>query len=93
MILHSLSITGAGAAVPLSSIVLTAKLVKIQIPSGNSADVLIGGAEVSSSVGYPIVKGTSLTLEPIAELQEFYDLSQIKVYVANNDLVKVIYGG
>jgi len=55
--------------------------------------VLIGGAEVSSTVGTPIPIGWSgQILPPIAELTDSYNLSQVNAYGANGDVLYILYG-
>lgn len=105
MILHSLKITGAGAVVPLSSgspaiagyvspKPLQCKHLQLTTPPTNSASVLVGGSEVTSSVGYPITVGwAGQFLPPVAEVTDWYELSNIFVYVANGDVLYVLYGG
>lgn len=105
MILHSGSITGAGAVVRLSTLIpqlsgqvaggqLWGKFVQLATPPTNSGDVLIGGSEVSSTVGFHIPKGWAGQMLPtVADPSDFYDLSNIFVYIANNDVLYVLYGG
>lgn len=100
----SILITGASAVVALSSGApqpsgytagnsLRGKWVQILAPTGNGANVLIGGPEVTASVGFPLVPGQFQFLPPISELNEFYDLSKIKAYVPSGNTLEVLYGG
>jgi len=105
MIARSLKITGAGAVVALSSgspalsgftagHQLRAKWVQITTPPTNSAQILVGGAEVTSTVGYPIPVGWSGQFLPmVSDDAEWYDLSEHNVYAANGDVVHILYGG
>lgn len=93
MILHSLTLTGTGAVVPLSATKLLAKFVQV-VTGANSANVLIGGNEVTSSVGFTIPANfAGQMLPPIAELSEYYDLSAINAYIASGDVLYLLYGG
>ena len=90
----SLKITGTAAAVALSATELKAKWVQITTPSGNAAQIRIGDSTTALNVGYPIPVGwAGMFLPPIAEEFAFYDLSQLYVYAATNDVVNVLYGG
>lgn len=90
----SLIITGTASAVPLSATELRAKWVQITTPSGNSAQIRIGDSTTKVNVGYPIPVGwAGMFLPPIAERFSFYDLSQLYVYAATNDVVNVLFGG
>lgn len=69
---------------------------------GNAANVNIGGAEVISptvspataGTGFPIPPGISgQMLPPVAEHQNFYDLSNIFAGIAVGDTLYVLYGG
>lgn len=103
MILHSLKLTGSATVVTLASLVPGyvpgnagpgGKWVQVSTPPTNSASVLIGGAEVSSTVGFPIPVGwAGQLLPPIAEEMEYYDLTKTYVYAANDDVLNVLYGG
>lgn len=96
MILHTLAdITGDGAAHALSATSpFYAKWVQIVTPNSNSASIRIGGVNTSSSRGLPIPSGwAGMLLPPVAEISEFYDLSQIYYYAAANDKLYVLYGG
>ena len=56
--------------------------------------MLIGGAEVTSTVGYPIPVGwAGQFLPPTVDLYSFYDLESINIYIALNDIVYVLKGG
>jgi hypothetical protein len=104
MFTHSLKITGASAVVSLASgspalagqtatTPISAKWVQVTTPPANTGNVLVGGSEVSSSVGLPIPPGWAGDfLPPLAEFAAFYDLSQINAYVASGDVLTVIYG-
>ena len=90
----ALKITGAGATVPLSATALMARWVQITTPSGNSAQIRIGDSSVTVNLGYPIPVGwAGMFFPPINEEYAFYDLSQIYVYAASNDVVHVLFGG
>ena len=100
----SIKITGASAVVALSSgaptptgftagVPLRAKWVQILAPSSNGNNVLIGGAEVTSSVGFALVPGQFQFCPPVSELGELYDLSKMMAYVHSGDVLEVLYGG
>lgn len=102
MVLVSAKITGTGAAVALSTALpqpsgytagkrLRAKYLQILAPSGNASSVLVGGTEVSSTVGFPLVAGASQFLAPVSQGNEFIDLNLVKVYIANADIVNILY--
>ncbi len=94
MILHSLTITVTGNVVPLSATRLAAKFVQAVTAAANSANVLIGGNEVTSSVGFPLPPNfAGQMLPPISEISEFYDLSLINAYLASGDVLYLLYGG
>jgi len=100
---RSTSIAGASAVVALSTgspapsgyvagTQLGCRFVILNTPSGN-ATVLIGGAEVSSTVGYPMLAGQTLTI-PVdgTDPTSFYDLSQMKAYIPTGSTLNVLYG-
>jgi hypothetical protein len=101
VILHSLTITGANTKVPLSSgspaiagytspNSLQCKWVQL-VASG--AGILLGGAEVTASVGFPLASGAGQFTAPIAIDTDFYDLSNMFAYVPNGTTLYVLYGG
>lgn len=101
----SFVITGTGAVVQLSTIITTAKTVKwIQFLAPgtatpltvNAACALVGGSEVSSTVGFPLPPGWGGMLYPPVSTDDFsayYDVSQIYIYLANGDHLYGLYGG
>lgn len=113
MILHSLKLTGAGAAVALSSGLpplagysagnpLQCKFVQLLTGANNAANVNVGGLEVTAPTVSPATSGTGFPLPPgffgqlmppIAELCDFYELSNIYVGMATGDVLYVLYGG
>lgn len=73
---------------------MRAKWVQQLAASGNGAGVvLIGGPEVSATVGFPLVAGQFQFCPPISELSEFYDLSKMFAYVPSGSILEVYYGG
>lgn len=92
MIVHSLHFVGDAAAHALSSVPLNAKWVQLLAPSTNASDCRVGGAEVDSTTGFPLVKGSAQLLPSIAEISAYYDLSSIKYYLAASDVLEVLYG-
>jgi hypothetical protein len=103
MNVKSATITGASAVVALSTALpqiagyvagaqLRAKWIQLAAPSG-SPGILIGGPEVTSSVGYPIAAGTGLLLSQYgADYTEWYDLSEINVYVPTSSTLDILWG-
>ena len=67
--------------------------VTIHAPSSNSATVYLGGAEVNSTDGFPLIAGATLSVGDIARLGtgKQYDLSKIYVYGAATNVVHVIH--
>ena len=91
MTIHSITISTTGSAIPVSATEFAAKWVQFVAPSGNSGNVLIGGAEVTSSVGFPMVAGSSQFLPPIAEGAVQYNLSQLMCYLPSGQTLQVLY--
>ena len=92
----SFNFSGTGAAVTLSTIcggVTKAKFVQFQVPTGNSGTVRIGGSEVTSAVGFPLVGSSGQMFPPVAEFEKYYPLDKVFVYVANGDALNGLYGG
>ena len=91
---RSLTIIGNGAVQKASATSLKAKWVQALTASGNAANVLIGAGEVTSTVGFPLPANyAGQLLPPIAELSEFYDLSNLNIYAAQGDVIYLLYGG
>ncbi len=92
-------IIGTGAVVRLSTafptqpLVPKGKWINYQAKSDNSNPALIGGAEVTSTVGFPIYPGATNFDPPVSELTDFYDLTTIFVFVAAGDVLYVRFGG
>ena len=92
---RSLTINGSNAVVPLSATTLLAKWVQVVTPSGNTNNVLVGGPEVSSTVGFPIPKGWAGQMLPDLAgypSPEPYDLAKINCYVSTGDTLHILYG-
>jgi hypothetical protein len=95
MIVKSLKITGNGTVQQLSVDTRQAKWLLLKPVSTNGSAILVGGVEVSASpaVGYPINPADQPTfLTDINDKYEFYPFSKLYVYVANNDVLNVLYG-
>ena len=93
-------ITGTGAVVNLGTLARAAglatqgKWAQVQADGANGAIVRIGGTEVTSSHGYPILKGTAFIAYPNgADPTDYANLDMMNVYIASNDKVYVIVGG
>jgi hypothetical protein len=88
-------ITGASAAAQFSTVPLRASWVQVVCPSGNAANVRIGGPEVSATRGLPLPPGWSGQLMPVQGADKFnnYDLSTIYYYATTGDKLYVLYGG
>ncbi len=92
MVLNNLAeITGDAAAHALTTGSEKGKYVIIQTPSANGADVRIGGASVSSSVGLPVPKGTTIILPPVSDPMEVYPLAGLYYYAGSGDKLNVMY--
>ena len=89
-------ISGASSVVALSTGitgVTRAKWVGVQT-GANSNVILIGGPEVTASVGFPIPANyAGQFFPPISELSELYDLTKIMVYVKSGDTLNFMVGG
>ena len=104
MNLRSATIAGANAAVALSTGTpvpsgytagnqLYARVVILSSPSGNAHPILIGGSEVTSTVGYSLAAGQVLTLPSDGtDPTSYYDLSAIKAYIQTGDTLYVLAG-
>ena len=90
--LKSLTVTGVTGVVPLSSVSLLVKWYQV-ITANNSANLNIGGDEVTSAVGFPLPPNWSGQLvPPVAELMACYDLHDTNVYMpALTDALYVLY--
>lgn len=101
MIFRSGSITGTGAVVKLS----TAQPVPTGYIAGNfmcgkfvqmlavGGTCLIGGAEVTTTAGFPLFDGSGQFTAPVAIDTDFYDLSAMCAYVPNGATLYLLYGG
>ena len=90
----SLTIVGDGQVHPLAGTGPRAKWVQVEVPSSNVSNALIGGTEVTSSVGFPLPPGWfGQMLPPVAELTEFYTLNQLYYWLAVGDVMYILYGG
>ena len=94
MIIKSLKVTGTGAVQQLSTDTRKAKWIGFECPSTNASTVLIGGAEVSASpaVGFPLAPGFTQFLPAISDMFEFYQFKETFLYIANGDVVNVLFG-
>lgn len=92
MIVKSLTISGTSSALPLASDTSKAKWIQLSAPAANSNNILIGGAEVTGSVGFPIVPGAAMFLPSISDLFELYQFAKIFRYVHTGDVLNVLYG-
>ncbi len=81
---------------------LLAKFVQVVTPPGNAARIFVGGNEVTAptlspatdGVGFPIPAGwAGQLLPPVAEVTDWYDLSNIFAGMASSDVLYVLYGG
>lgn len=81
---------------------LQCKWVQVITPPTNSASVNFGGSEVTpvtlspatKGVGFPIPVGWAGQLcPPIAELTDWYDLSNMFIAPVSGDVVYILYGG
>lgn len=105
MIAKSFKITGDGARHTFSSAIAAifgvtepttgfqCKWLQGITPPTNSASVLIGGNEVSSTVGFPIPVGwAGQMLPPISEESSRYNLNQEWYYAATGDVLYCLMG-
>ncbi|HET9304862.1 MAG TPA: hypothetical protein VFO46_02435 [Candidatus Sulfotelmatobacter sp.] len=91
MIVHFFEIAGDNNAHPLLATATKCKWLQIQAGLNNSGTVRYGDSSTSSTVGLQATKGAGLLFRPIAEISEFYDLSQIYAWVATGDVLDVLY--
>jgi hypothetical protein len=89
---HSLKLTGTAAVVPLSATPLNAKWIQYLADTANVATILIGGTEVSSTVGFPLVPGAAQFYPTVAEWPNYYDLSLQNVYLPSGAVLHILYG-
>lgn len=92
----SLTLTGTGATVVLAS-TGAARFMAFDVPTANSAGIRVGGSDTTVSVGFPIAKGTQYNFPILAAdgreatVDHLYEFSKTYVYIANNDVVTVVY--
>lgn len=93
MILQDLAdITGAGATVPLSALLLKAKWIQIQADVSNGASVIrVGGPLASAARGIELGAGAFFFMPPISDMFEFYQLQRIYAYIPNGAVLHVAY--
>ena len=91
MIIKSLQISGTSGVVSLASSSAKAKWIQFTAPSTNSDPVLIGGAEVTNSVGFPLDPGAGQFLPPANDIYEFYPFNKTYVYVESGDVLNILY--
>lgn len=100
----SFVITGTGAVQNLADIIGDVRAKWIQFLASGTATPLsanaecarVGGAEVSSTVGFPLPPGWGGMLYPAVgtpDFSAFYDARQINVYLANGDSLYGLWGG
>lgn len=64
----------------------------LKAPAGNSGIVYVGGADVTAVTGIPVAAGAVLTLQDLQRNGvQFWDLSKIYVYGAQNDILIAAY--
>jgi hypothetical protein len=97
MVAKSLTITGDGAvhsfAAALGLSRIEVKWMQGTTPlTGNASNVLIGGNEVTSTVGFPLPPAyAGMFFPPIAETSTRYDLTQQYYWAAAGDKLNVLY--
>lgn len=92
MTLHTITITGTGAAVAVSATSILCSILHVATGANNAAAVLVGGPDVSSLIGMPIPKGTVVPIRASTDqLQAQFDLSQVKVFVGAGDTVTILW--
>ncbi len=92
---NAASFVGDGTTHPISATTLLVKWVQIVTASGNAFSVLIGGPEVTSSIGFPIPTGWAGQLLPDLAgypSPEPYDLSKINYNAGVGDKFYILYG-
>ncbi len=99
MTTHSLTITGGNAKVPFAAMSgaasggLAAKWIQCYAPTGNNANtILLGNGEVTASNGFPLIAGAGMFYPPIAEANQFYNLSEQFAYVPTGATLNILYG-
>lgn len=98
VVTSSAQVTGSGAAVRVAASG-TARWIQVTAcstatcASGNSAPVMCGGSNVSTTIGTPIAPGGGMFFPTLpfdsrlATNQSYYSLSTVWCYVANGDKV------
>ena len=95
MFIISKKVTGDGAVHTFASQigVTAAKWVQASIGASNSAAVLVGGPEVTSTVGFPLnAPYGGQPLPPISEMSNLYYLDRCYYYAAVGDIFWVLVG-
>lgn len=91
-------LTGDGSVHPLSSTSTTARWIQLVAPSGNSAVVRWGDANISTTRGAVIAPGGGQLIPPFApatggsSISTLYNLSKIYYLAANSDKLTVTWG-
>jgi hypothetical protein len=93
MLIKSYKVTGDGSVHTFASIVgadnAQCKWASI---ASSSASLLVGGSEVTSSVGFPVGIGFNQFLPAISEVSNFYHLALMKYYAANAEVFYLLLG-
>lgn len=86
---HIITIAGTGAVVALSATDQQASSFQVTAPAGNSGIARLGDSTVTSSIGEALPAGSGQYFAPMS--QASYSLKLWSVYVANGDVITVVW--